>query len=353
MSCAQSRTSRRISALPILAIGAISVCALAPQRSFQSSHTAELLEASSALPASLAAKMLDPIGYAQTTRGDYLVLDRRAHTVYGIDAKQTTIRKILQVGFEQGSVLEPGVMALSRADVFAVADAPAGQERIQIFNLDGVLIAGFYLPTKVSPRIVAGHLVLSGLGSMQYTGTTFLVSRPEAGALFQEIDHTGRVLRQIGALRATGQESNPDVHLALNTGIPLVDPAGGFVFVFQAGVPVFRKYDAAGTLVYERHIEGVELDERIHALPTTWPARPGADSALPVVEPIIRTAAVDASGQLWISLTAPYTYVYDAAGDKRRTVQFKGREIVSPASLTFAGDGRVLVTPGCYAFSAR
>jgi len=244
-------------------------------------------------------------------------------------------------------------MALSRAGLFAIADAPAGQERVQIFNLEGVLIAGFYLPAKAMPRVVAGHVVLSGIGSMQYTGTTFLVSRPEGGTLFQEIDSAGRVLRQIGALRATGQESNPDVHLALNAGIPLADPAGGFLFVFQAGVPMFRKYDAAGTLIFERHIEGVELDERLKSLPTTWPTRSTPDGALPVVEPMIRTAAVDAAGQLWISLTAPYTYVYDATGDKRRTIQFKGADVVSPATLTFAGDGRVLVTPGCYAFSAK
>jgi hypothetical protein len=46
----------------------------------------------------------------------------------------------------------------------------------------------------------------------------------------------------------------------------------------------------------------------------------------------------------------PFTYVYDARGDKIRTVQFKGADVIRPSSLFFTKDGRVLVTPGCYEF---
>ena len=42
--------------------------------------------------------------------------------------------------------------------------------------------------------------------------------------------------------------------------MPLVDPTGGFFFVFQTGEPVFQKYDAAGELVFERRIAGREID---------------------------------------------------------------------------------------------
>ena len=71
---------------------------------------------------------------------------------------------------------------------------------------------------------------------------------------------------------------------------------------------------------------------------------------MPYVQPIIRTAAVDAQGQLWISFVVPYTYVYDAAGDKARTVQFSGAGILSPTSLFFTRAGHILVTPGCYEY---
>jgi len=77
------------------------------------------------------------------------------------------------------------------------------------------------------------------------------------------------------------------------------------------------------------------------------------DREVPYVQPIIRAAAVDPQGQLWISLVVPYTYVYDAHGDKARTVQFRAAGIIGPTSLFFTRTGRILVTPGCYEFDPR
>ena len=92
------------------------------------------------------------------------------------------------------------------------------------------------------------------------------------------------MLRSIGTLTRTGHESDPDVHLAMNIGLPLADPGGGFYFVFMTGVPKFQKYDAKGTLLFERHIEGVELDAHVQSLPTTWPRRDRAEGVgLPLV----------------------------------------------------------------------
>ena len=71
---------------------------------------------------------------------------------------------------------------------------------------------------------------------------------------------------------------------------------------------------------------------------------------MPMVPPIVRTAAVDRAGGLWISFTVPFTYVYDTEGEKTRVVQFHGAGIIAPTSLSFARDGQLLVTPGCYVF---
>ena len=313
----------------------------------------ETLQAIGGLPAHIAGQFEDPVGFAQARSGDYVVLDRRAHTVYTIDPKKTAARKVLEVGFEKGRVLQPAVLALSADDIFAVADAPNGFERIQYFTLRGLFLGGFYLQTRMAPRLVIGPLVLNGVGSMSFTGKTFLVSRPESGALFSEIDTSGAVLRQIGTLRPTGQETDRDVHVAMNAGLPLRHPDGGFIHVFQAGVPVFRKYSADGTLLFERHVEGSELDAQIQALPTTWAERKTASGTFPIVPALVRTAAVDPSGRLWISLMQPFTYVYDARGDKIRTVQFRGASVIAPSTMSFTRDGRVLVTPGCYEFALK
>jgi hypothetical protein len=233
---------------------------------------------------------------------------------------------------------------------FVVADSPGGRPRVQFFFYTGTSLGGFMLPGREVPLITMGDVILSGIGSLKYTGRSLLVSQPEIGALVTEYSVTGETIRSFGELRPTGHELDHDVHVALNAGIALTIPKGGYYFVFMSGVPLFRKYDAQGRLIFERHVEGIELDQFVRGLPTTWPKRTVGGNELPIVPATIRTAAVDPDGNLWISLTLPFTYVYDGNGDKRRTLQFRGAGVVAPSGFYFAKDGRVLVTPGCSLF---
>ena len=125
-----------------------------------------------------------------------------------------------------------------------MADAPNGRERVQIFDAGGVRTGGFLLPGRGASRVVLGTLSLNGVGTLTFNGRLMLMSHPETGWLFTEYTLTGVPIRSIGQLRKTGHESDRDLHLALNAGIPVADPKGGFYFVFMAGQPVFRKYDA-------------------------------------------------------------------------------------------------------------
>ncbi|MGH9347550.1 MAG: hypothetical protein ACRD26_09820 [Vicinamibacterales bacterium] len=310
----------------------------------------EVLRAVAAIPPQIAGEFEEAAAFQQAEGGQYFVFDRRAHTVYGIDAKRTAAWKLLQVGQETGRVIEPGAFDLAPNGTFALADAPRGVERVQIFGPGGNVIGGFTLPGRAGARVTVGSLVLNGVGALRYTGTSFLISHPESGTLFTEYSPGGGAIPGIGRLRASGFEQDRDLHLAMNTGLPLVDPTGGYYFVFLAGTPVFRKYDAGGALVFERHIEGRELDEHLQNMPTRWPRRRIEDREVPFVLPTVRAAAVDARGQLWVSMVLPYTYVYDTHGEKIRTVQFRAAGLVAPTSLFFAPGGRLLVTPGCYEF---
>src|SRR5206468_12711075 len=113
-------------------------------------------------------------------------------------------------------------------------------------------------------------------------------------ARITELALDGTPTRTFGNLRPSGHESERDLHLAFNVGLPLVDPTGGFYFVFQAGVPMFRKYDARGQLIFERHAEGPEVDEYLRRMPTAWPERRTADGdVVPLVPPAVRAAGVD------------------------------------------------------------
>lgn len=313
----------------------------------------EVLRSVAGLPPHIVGLFEEPLGFQQTPDGPYYVFDRRGHTVYTVDAAKTTARKLVEIGQEQGRLIQPRGFDTAPSGAFVVADAPNGVERIQIFGPAGLLTWGFRLPARLTPTITVGALVLNGLGSIQYAGENLLISHPESGALFTEYSPTGFALRSIGRLRDTGFEQDRDLHLALNAGLPLVDPTGGYFYVFLGGRPMFRKYGADGRLLFERHIEGRELDDFLASLPTRWPTRRVQDREVPFVQPTVRAAAVDGRGQLWVSLSLPYTYVYDAHGDKTRAVQFSAAGTISPTSLFFTRDGRLLVTPGCYEFDPR
>ena len=66
---------------------------------------------------------------------------------------------------------------------------------------------------------------------------------------------------------------------------------------------------------------------------------------MPLVAPIVRTAAVDRSARLWMSFVVPFSYVYDAAGEKIRTIQFRAAGVIAPSSLWFNAKGTGLGHP--------
>ena len=311
----------------------------------------EVLRSVNTLAPDVVGLFREPIGFKQTANGDYYVFDRRAHAVYRVDASGRTSDQLVQIGAEDGRVIEPSAFDVASNGSFAVADSPNGRERVQLFDAAGVRTGGFLLPGRGAARVVLGSLSLNGVGTLTFTGRSIVMSQPDSGWLITEYGLAGTPIRTVGQLRRTGQEADRQLHLALNAGIPIPDPAGGFYFVFMAGPPAFRKYDASGELVYERTIQGREIDPVVAAIPNRWPRRSVGDGELPMVAPTVRSATLDGSGRLWVSFVVPFTYVYDGDGEKLRTVQFRGAGVVSPSSLSFTAAGRLLVTPGCYEFA--
>ena len=321
--------------------------------SAQTALRVEVLQSVGGLPPHIVGTFEEPIDFQQAKTGEYYVFDRRGHTVHTVDAGRTASKKVLEIGLEEGRIIQPSGFDLAPDGRFVVADVPRSQQRVQTFDRTGRLLTGFFLPGAPAARVVIGNLMLNGAGSVQFGGDTLFISHPESGALFTEYTPRGSAFRSIGRLRSTGFEDDSELQVALNAGLPLLDPTGGYFYVFITGRPMFRKYNANGTLLFERHIEGRELDALLDAQPTRWPKRRVQDREVPFVAPVVRAAAVDARGSLWVSFVVPFTYVYDASGDKTRTVQFSGAGIISPTSLAFGRDGKLLVTPGCYEFDPR
>jgi hypothetical protein len=315
--------------------------------------TSETLRSVSGLPAHIAGRFAELTVCRQARDGTFLVFDRRSHTVFSVAPGAEAPREIIQIGAEPGRILRPYAFDVAADGTFVVADAPQGRGRVQVFMPSGSRLAGFALPGRETARVTFDGVVISGLGSLVYDGRSIFVSRPEAGALVTELGIDGVSARTFGELRATGYESDKELHAALNSGLVVLNPEGGFYYVFVAGVPAFRKYDASGAMIFERHIEGAELDEYMRTRPTTWPKRAPADGEAPLVRPIVRAAAADAAGRLWLSLDVPYTYVYDRRGDKTRVLQLRAAGLLSPTSLSFTANGRLVATPGCFLFDAR
>ena len=109
----------------------------------------------------------------------------------------------------------------------------------------------------------------------------------------------------------------------MNAGLPLVDPTGGFYYVFLTGQPMFRKYDANGNAALrashrrarDRRSAGRAADAVADA-----PHRRSRSAVRAADRSALRRSIRrDSCGS---SMIVPYTYVYDAHGDKARTVQF-------------------------------
>ena len=313
----------------------------------------ERIRSDGGLPAHIVGTFREPSVFQQADDGWYYVFDRRGQSVHRVAPGAEAAETLVDVGPEAGRIIGASSFDLGAGGRFVVADGPDGRERVQLFAGDGTRLGSFRIPGRAAPRLTIGDWVLNGIGSIEFTGQTILINQAEAGGLITLYSLNGYPYRTIGSFRATGHESERDLHIALNSGIPLADPAtGGYYFVFQGGRPVFRKYDRDGALLFERSIQGPEIDPIVNALPTVWPERTDERGrTLPVVPPNVRTARLDRRGNLWIALSLPYLYVYNPAGEKIRTVQLQAAGVLVPTSLHFPDETRLLVAPGCYEFT--
>lgn len=306
------------------------------------------------LPPSLVGQLREPAAFLQTEDGRYLVYDRRAQSVFSVDAARSALTRIVAIGPSDGEILRPLAFVPGTERTFYVLDNPSNYERVQQFYDTGTPLGVFrrFPAAGDSQRLNIDAMLSSGFGPMSVIGRELLTQIPDGQALISQMNMAGHITRRVGALRPTGHERDAELHRALNAGLPLAAPDGSIYFVFTTGIPMFRKYSADGQLLFERHIEGPELDATLQSLPQVWPTRSVNNHEFPNVASTVVTAAIDGRGQLWISLAAPFTYVYDPDGNKVRTVQFRGTGPMTPSSFFFTKDGRVLVTPGCYEFSA-
>jgi len=147
----------------------------------------------------------------------------------------------------------------------------------------------------------------------------------------------------VGALfrRAPGARDDADVHLAVETRLPLVDPRGGFLLRLPGGIPDVPGSTTGGTPpLSRRHIEGLSSDRAIAALRTVWPApawrRTRQGSAAGGADAAERPPSTQ-RGQLWVRPGAALLVRLRRRRQQDAVVRSKGQAILSPSSLSFHG----------------
>ena len=170
----------------------------------------EILRASGGLPPQICNEFREPLAIQQASSGAYYVFDRRSHAVYRVDADMKGApQKIVEIGSEGGRLLEPTAFDLGADGTFAVADAPNGRERIQVFDATGKWVTGFMLPGRAQTRVSIGGLALGGVSTLAFLGRSVVINQPEAGALITEYGLAGTPIRSIGVCARAGKARKP------------------------------------------------------------------------------------------------------------------------------------------------
>jgi hypothetical protein len=285
--------------------------------------TVEVLRSVGGLPPHIVGLFEEPLGFQQTPGGPYYVFDRRGHTVYSVDADRKSALKLIEIGQELGRIIQPAGSIPPRQDRLS---SPTHLEASSAcrFRAGGIRVGGFTLPVRQTTAEITLGPSSSTASRRSSAERTCSSASPKAGPL-RELS-IGFALRSIGRLRDTGHEQDRDLHLALNVGLPIADRPAAFLRLL-AGRPMFRMTATAGccSSAMSRASSWTIISRRCRRAGRRGGARIAScrwcrrRSEQP--RSIQRTAL--------ISLSQPYTYVYDMHGDKVRTVQFSAAGTIS------------------------
>jgi len=68
----------------------------------------DVLRSVGGLPAHVAGLFDEPAAFQQAASGYYFVFDRRGHAVYIVDPDRADARRIVDIGQEEGKIIQPG-----------------------------------------------------------------------------------------------------------------------------------------------------------------------------------------------------------------------------------------------------
>lgn len=264
-------------------------------------------------------------------QGLYVVSERTRNSVLVIDG-QSSVRKVIGgIGSGPGRLFRPGQLDVASDGVIYVQDG--GNDRIQSFDFEGRFLGGFQTTQYMG--------FAAGAGGEVYLG------QPERGALVTVYSREGRVLRSFGKTKRLSEVYGAEYAArdeqfrdAINRVRLTVDEDGSILVSF-ALAPILQKYTRQGELVFERQLEGPELD----ALKQEVLADAGGGHLVMSLdgfpERLMSLEAVALpGGEINVVLIDGSIYVADAEGRKVGIIRPRARQKFTPemAGISPAGE---------------
>ena len=174
----------------------------------------------------------------------------RATRVTASTTAQASAWEIVQIGAEPGRIIDPTAFAVDarrhvrrRRRARATASASRSSRRPVSASAASSCRAGR------EARVVLDNIVLNGIGSLQYTGTSILMSQPETGALITEYTLAGGANRTFGDAAADRPRRRPRAAPGAEQRLAARRSDGRLLLRVpdrRAGVPEVRRGGTAG-----------------------------------------------------------------------------------------------------------
>ncbi|MBA3242225.1 MAG: hypothetical protein H0T60_13430 [Acidobacteria bacterium] len=264
----------------------------------------------------------------------YVVSDRTRSSVLVINERSEIVREIGGIGSAPGRLFRPGYLDVASEGAIYVQDG--GNERIQSFDIEGRYLGGFATTRFTGFAAGAGGEVFLG--------------QPEKGNLVSVYSREGKALRSFGSLKKLSEVYGPDFALddekwrnAINRVKLSIEPDGGVLVSFMLA-PFIQKYTREGELVFERRLEGPEVERLAEAV-----VSPGGGGNLTVTtdgfpEHVMSLEAVSLpGGEINVILTDGSVYVADAEGNRVRVVRPRAEGRFTPEMIGRSPAGETVV----------
>lgn len=272
--------------------------------------------------------------------GKYYVSDVRGNRLLVINEAMQVEREIGRIGSGPGQLLHPGHVGVAKDGTIFVEDG--GNERVQRFDPDGHCLGAF------SPGAYEGFKV--SREKEVYLG------QPESGSLVNVFTAEGKKLRSFGKLKKFSevygaQYSDKDelYEVAVNRVRLFIDEAGSVYVTFMLA-PIIQKYDSRGTLLFERRLQGEEINQLTDilinrsAFKYLSTSRDGFEARFITLDPVVDPG----TGNIHVLLPNGLIYVADGDGQKVSLLRPQIRQAgVNPQlfSAAIGAKGEILFIP--------